>query len=268
MRGVVLYRNKQLVPTAPASFDQLLEYAGLATKSGNVGLYLDWGCYFSCAQMQGLGGAWIDDQGQVQFDAGNYQAALSWLDQLQLIQKTGALIEFNQDEALNLFKLGKIGMTSDGSWRAWSLAEAIGGENLAIDSWPSNAGTRMAGYVQTDAVFLNSNTLENSPAEEQAALRFMGLLLTPEVQLRLAEAGFIPTVMSSEPRDEIILKLMNSLNGGIAFPPAWQGEVRQAYWASIDAAAQSVVERGVPARQALENAAAEIKERLRQLESR
>jgi ABC-type glycerol-3-phosphate transport system substrate-binding protein len=268
MRGVVLYRNKQLVPSAPASFDLLLEYAGLATKSGNVGLYVDWGCYFSCAQMQGLGGAWLDDQGQVQFDAGDYQAATEWFSQLQQIQETGALIEFNQDEALNLFKLGKIGMIIDGSWRAWSLADAVGGDNLAIDPWPVNGKTRMAGYVQADALFLNSNTVDFSPAEEQSALRFMGLLLTPEVQLRLAEVGFIPTVMATKPRDELKAELMDGLNSGIAFPPAWQGEVRQVYWASIDAAAQSVLERGVPARLALENAAAEIKERLLQIEIR
>ena len=96
----------------------------------------------------------------------------------------------------------------------------------------------------------------------------MGLLLTPEVQLRLAEVGFIPTVMATKPRDELKAELMDGLNSGIAFPPAWQGEVRQVYWASIDAAAQSVLKRGVSARQALENAAAEIRKRLLQIENR
>lgn len=267
MRGIVLYRNKLLVPTAPASFDQLLEYAGSATRSGNVGLYLDWGCYFSCGLMQGLGGHWLDDQGQVQFDADNYQAAASWLSQLQQIKNSGALIEFNQDEAINLFTLGKIGMTIDGSWRAWKLADAIGYQNLEVDPWPSNGSGRMAAYVQADAVFLNSNVANRSLAEEQAALRFMGLLLTPEVQLRLAEVGFIPTVKSTQPRDAVKVKLMAALNSGVAFPPAWQGELRQAYWASIDAAAQAVLERGVPPREALETAANEIKERLSQIKN-
>ncbi len=69
----------------------------------------------------------------------------------------------------------------------------------------------MSGWVESDSVFLNTNTHDN---DRFAALAFIGYLLDPNVQVRLAEVGHIPSVITAIPRDILLQQAMEAFSSG------------------------------------------------------
>jgi arabinogalactan oligomer/maltooligosaccharide transport system substrate-binding protein len=256
-QGYVLYRNTAIVPQASATFDELLANAQNAIGVGNVGAYLEREALVSSAIIPALGGRLMDAQGRPAF---NSDAGLAWLGLLGRYSEAGvAGTHTNRDR--DLFEQGKIGVIIEGTWRMRSLANAIGSDNLAIDAWPITAGGRMSGYVQTEAVFLNTNTAEK---DKLASLRFMGYLLDRNVQGLLGESGMIPTVMQAGPRDMHVQQAMTALLYGIAWPVADEA-VLQVYWNALDQAINDVFERGVSPTAALQSAYDVVNVRLDEL---
>ena len=258
LRGPVLYRNQKLIAQAPRTFDEMLTMAALATRAGNVGLYLDWGMAYAGGFYQGLGGRWLDDQAGPLFQQNNYQTALKWLGLMQRASSAGALIEFSETRDLTLFKQGKVGMFVETSSLRNSLADAIGAENLMIDPWPSLDDGRLAGFVDSDVVYLNINAGQRQALEKEAGLQFMGLLMTTAVQQRLAELGNIPAVRSAEPRNRLTAQAAAAFETGVPFPALWQGELRSRAWTELNAASQAVYEKRAEPLAALQAAYAAI----------
>jgi ABC-type glycerol-3-phosphate transport system substrate-binding protein len=138
------------------------------------------------------------------------------------------------------------------------MVNKLGAENLAIDPWPTAemglpSGTpegTLSGYVQTEAVFLNTNTTQENLL---SALRFMGYLLDRDVQSLLGETGLIPTVLEAAPRDVHVQQAMTALEGGTAWPMVDEA-VRQIYWNALDEAINNVFERKGSPTSALQSA--------------
>jgi len=258
LHGQLLYRNQKLIAQAPSTFDEMLSLAAQATRAGNVGLYLDWGMAYAGGFYQGLGGRWLDAQAGPLFQQNNYQTALKWLDLMQRASSAGALIEFSETRDLTLFKQGKVGMFVETSSLRNNLADAIGAENLMIDPWPALDGGRLAGFVDSDVVFLNINAGQRQALEKEAGLQFMGLLMTAAVQQRLAELGNIPAVRSAEPRNRLTAQATAAFETGVPFPALWQGELRSRAWTELNAASQAVYEKRAEPLAALQAAYAAI----------
>ncbi len=246
-RGVVLYRNKTIIPNASASWDDLRAAAQAATTGGKVGAFFERSSFFSAAHLNGIGGYLMDANGNPTF---NNASGVEWLDLLSAFDDLGATT-FNSDRDVQLFKEGKAGLIIEASWRRFELAEAIGADNLAIDPWPAYGNGHLSGFVQTDNLFLNANTDED---DQLAALRFIGFLLAPEVQARLAEAGFIPSVSGVTVTDPFIQSAAAAFERGTPYPLVVSSDDLPIYWTALDAAIADVINYGADPVAALQQA--------------
>jgi multiple sugar transport system substrate-binding protein len=230
-RGIVLYRNTLLVPSAPETFAELISLSQAATRGGRLGAYFDRGAFYSAGNIAGLGGSLMNAD---QTPAFNSPAGYTWLNLLADYDVAGA-IGLNTNRDLDLFRSGRIGFIIEGTWQIPSLEAALGADNFAIDPWPAYGDGRMSGFVQSEAVYLNPNT---SPANQAAAMLFMGFLLTADVQQYLAEFGMIPSVLDAQPRPIHVAEAAVALEAGTAYPPVQDVHVINAYWEGLELAIQ------------------------------
>ncbi len=250
-RGVVMFRNSKLIQAAPLTFDQYIKDARAATQAGNVGSYLERGAYFSSADVLGLGGKLMDENDQPLFDD---PTGLEWLNLLQAYHDAGA-VTFNTNRDLDLFKQDRVGIIVEGTWNISTLTDALGAGNLAIDPWPTYGEGHLSGWVEADSVYLNANTTGN---DRSAALAFMGYLLDPNVQMRLAEVGHIPSVVQTKPRDPLIQQAMQAFADGVPYPISVDASVLNLYWNALNGAILEVFVNGVDPADALKAASNEI----------
>lgn len=259
-QGYVMYRNVSILPQQADNLDTLIANAQRVTGMGKVGGYLEREALVSSPILVGLGGSLMDEQGRPAF---NNDLALEWFNLLGLYADAGiAGMHTNRD--LELFRQGKIGVIFEGTWRLEGLVSALGGENVAIDPWPKVGGGQLSGYVQTEAVFLNTSTSQENLL---ASLRFMGYLLNRDVQTLLGESGVIPTVLEAKPRSVHIQQAMRALEGGTAWPMVEEA-VLQVYWNALDEAINGVFERGMSVTSALQSAYDVVNKRLDELEGK
>jgi arabinogalactan oligomer/maltooligosaccharide transport system substrate-binding protein len=266
LRGVLLYRNKALIPEAPKSFEQLVSLAQNVKGIGTLGVYFEGGSYFSLGHLMGLGGQLLDNEANPLFDRDQYRAALAWMNLLKAMKQAGAL-DMNGDKDLQLFKDGKSGFLVEGSWTIDALVHAIGEKNLAIDPWPTYLDGHLSGFVQSDCIFLNANTQELSSLDHQGALQFIGYFLTPPVQERLADAGIIPALITSQPSPPLTRQAMLAFQGGTAYPVEFDDTIRQIYFTALDNVITKVVNQGIDPRSALQEAFEAIQKRLSDIRS-
>ncbi len=245
--GMLMYRNTAIIDTAPKTFEELDALSHQATHGGVVGSYLERGAYFSSADIIGLGGNLVNKDGYPQF---NDSFGLEWLNLLQDYDKAGA-VTFNTNRDLDMFKRGRVGIIIDGSWNISTLVGILGPDHLAIDPWPSYGTGNLSGWVEADSVFLNTNTTGDN---RFAALAFMGYLIDPNVQLRLAEVGHIPSVTTTRPRDPLIQQAMQAFSQGVPYPITVDQRILSLYWSELDKAIQKVFVSGINPTAALKTA--------------
>lgn len=249
IQGVVLYRNRSLIPSAPATFNDLVSLSKAATKGQVVGADLERGFFYSGAHLNGLGGQLVQPDGQPAFDN---ERGVAWIDLLNAFDQAGPT-ETNSDRDLALFEEGRVGFIIDGTWNLDNLSEAIGADNLAVDPWPSYDNGHLSGFVQSESLFLNSRA---SPAARQAAWKFMQYFLSPQTQQALASIGHIPAIRGVKVADPLMAQAMRALEGGSTYPAIPQ---MAAYSTSMDIALKSVFEDHVAPSDALKSAAQAIR---------
>jgi len=258
--GMMMFRNTALISTVPRSFDGLIALSQEATHGGVVGSYLECGSYFSAANIIGLGGRLMDEDESPAF---NDSFGLEWFSLLSAYDESGA-VTFNTNRDLDMFKQGRVGIIIDGSWNISLLTQAIGSDKLAIDPWPAYGTGHMTGWVETDSVFLNANTIDK---DRFAALAFIGYLLDPNVQVRLAEVGHIPSVIAAKPRDALIHQAMDAFSYGVPYPITVNESVLNLYWKELDVALRKVFVSGVSPANALKAASDNLVQILRNLQT-
>lgn len=188
---------------------------------------------------------------------------IQWLDLLAAYDAAGA-VTFNTNRDLQMFKLGRVGIIIDNSWNIEALKQVLGADNLAIDPWPAFGSGHMAGWVEADSIYLNANTTGN---DRFASLAFMGYLLDPSVQLRLAEVGHIPSVLTTRPRDVLFQQAMVAFNDGIPYPITMDENVLNIYWDELDMAIQAVFQNGSDPEAALKRASDHIHQTIKIMRS-
>lgn len=256
--GVVLYRNTGIISKPASTYDELVDAARVATKDGIVGAFFEQGAFFSAGHLLGMGGRWMGEEYQPAF---SNSTGVSWINLVASFDR-GGIAGLNTSRDTELFSQGKIGWIIDGSWNRQMLADAIGVDNLAIDPWPSVGMGDLAGFVQTDCIYLNENT---SQEDRLPSLLFMGFLMDWQVQGVLAEAGLIPSVLAAQPRDEHIRQIMEAFAGGVPYPVVPDGQYLRAYWDALDFALRGVIESGADPAISLQIAANLIRDRLEDL---
>jgi len=243
IKGVVMFRNTDIIAEAPATFEDLVAAAQAATTGDIVGANLERGFFFSAAHLNGVGGLMMDEAGNPLF---NDDKGVEWLNLLSSFSDAGPT-EYYTDNDVNLFKAGQAGIVIDGTWNTAGLAEAIGADKLAIDPWPSS----MSGYVQTENIYLNANVEGD---DKDVAWAFMEFFLSPDAQALLADAtkaGHIPAVSGVEITDPLMAQAAAAFAAGAAFPVIPE---MGAYWGPMDTALQSVFDEGADPAAALSQA--------------
>jgi arabinogalactan oligomer/maltooligosaccharide transport system substrate-binding protein len=252
IKGVVLYRNRKIIPQAPATLQDLIESARAVTKAEIVGAMLDRSFLYAGGHLYGLGGSLMDENGNPMF---NDAKGVVWVNLLQSFTDAGPTDYFS-DMDLNMFKEGRLGMFVDGTWNMKSLQEAIGADNLAIDPWPITSDGALSGFVQSENIYLGSHV--QGQARDIAWL-FIDYFMKPESQSALLDGGAIPAVKAlpkdSQFNDPLISKAMTALAGGSPYPIQPEFAL---YTAPLDIALRSVFDGGVVAQEALQKAADEI----------
>lgn len=251
IKGVVMFRNKQVIASAPATFDDLVKAAKAATQGDVVGADLEYGFFFAAAHLNGVGGLLMNDKGDPLF---NDEKGVEWLNLLNSFKDAGPT-EYYTDNDVNLFKAGKAGIIIDGTWNMTALAEAIGADNLAIDPWPKS----LSGYVQTENIYLNANATDD---DQTAAWKFMEFFLSPEAQALLVKAGHIPAVAGVEIADPLLKQAVEAFAGGTAFPVIPE---MGAYWGPMDTALKSVFDEGADPAAALQTAYDSITAKIKEI---
>ncbi len=250
--GVLLYRNTKIIPKAPANLDELISLSKAVTRGGIVGAYLERSFFFSAADLYGIGGKLMDENGDPAFDTAR---GVEWLNLLNSFQQAGAT-EFNGNRDLEWFKSGKIGFVIGSTWDRYSLAQAIGAQNLSIDPWPATGAGHLSGFLRSDNLYLNSNI---SGDERYAALQVMSFFLARQIQPILTRAGQIPALIDVPVNDASVQQMMQAFKEATAYPI--QPEI-QAYWGPLEIAMTSVFEGSATPAEALKKADADIRQQL------
>ena len=243
IKGVVMYRNTDIIAEAPATYDGLVEAAQAATSDEIVGANLDRGFFFAAGHLNGVGGLLMDEDGNPLF---NDAKGVEWVNLLNSFSQAGPTESYT-DNDLNLFKAGQAGIIIDNTWNMASLAEAIGADKLSIDPWP----TPLSGYVQTENIYMNANA---EGTDKEITWAFIEFFLSPEAQALLADpakAAHIPAISGVEITDPLVTQAAEALAGGVAFPVIPE---MGAYWWPMEASLQSVFEEGADPAAALSQA--------------
>jgi len=243
IKGVVMFRNKAIIPEPPATITDVISMAKAATTGDIVGADLERGFFFSAAHLNGVGGQLMDSKGNPLF---NDAKGVEWIKLLASFSEAGP-VEYYTDNDVNLFKAGKCGIIIDGSWNAASLADAIGKDNLVVDPWPKP----LSGFVQTENIYLSSNVTGD---DQKAAWAFMKFLVSPEAQALLADptkAGHVPSATNVKISDPLMLQEVAAFSTGVAFPVIPE---MGSYWGPMDTALKSVFDQGMDITAALQKA--------------
>jgi arabinogalactan oligomer / maltooligosaccharide transport system substrate-binding protein len=250
--GVVLYRNKALIPRSADTLDEMVALAKAATQGEIVGADLDQGFLYSGGHLEGLGGKLMNADGSPAF---NSKQGAAWLEMLTALAQA-APAEYNSDEDLARFKEGRVGWIIDGTWNMNALSEAIGPENLSVDPWPAYHDGALSGFVFPSNLYLSRKAQGDG---REAAWKFIEYFLSPESQARLVDAGLIPAVSGvkiADPRREILLtQALTALAGGATYPA--QPEMKL-YLAPLEAAIQASQRGKLPPGDALATSEAAI----------
>ncbi len=234
VKGVVMYRNKAIIPEAPKTVEELIAKAKAATQGDVTGAYLECGFFFSAGHLTACNGQLMDAQG---YPAFNNEAGVCWLDLLKTFKEAGP-IGYYVERDFTDFLAGKVGIIIDGSWNAGVLAEAIGADNLAIDPWPTYGTGHLSGFVMTENLYLNANV---KGEDKDVAWLFMRYFLSPEAQAILAnpaKAAHLPAVINVELPDPLMQEATQALLGGTTFPVIPE---MSAYWGAMDTVINAVV---------------------------
>jgi maltose-binding protein MalE len=221
-KGVLLFRNKAIIPDPVASFAGLIEAAQEAAEGDVVGADLERGFFFTAGHLHALGGRVMDAEGCPAFFSAD---GLEWLDLLATFPEAGPTEQYT-DTDIERFKAGQAGFIIDGTWNLRAIEDAVGSTNLAIDPWP----TPLSGYVQVETINLNDNA---SAAEKSAALIFMEYMLSIEAQESLLAIGHLPAASGVTFTDPHLQQAMEIFETGVPFPVVPQ---LASYWGPMDAA--------------------------------
>lgn len=205
LKGVVMYRNTDIMPEAASDFDDLLAKAEANTSGDVYGFVGETGPFFAMGHLHKTGDL-MSEEGDPTF---NSDAGVAWMEMLKAFDTVGPT-SHDDDNDVNLFKQGKAGVIIDGAWNIGAFTDL--GDAVVIDPWPAG----MSGFVQSSYIFLNANVTGDQAA---AAKAFMGFLLTSEAQAAFYEAdpAFIPANSQVEVTDPLRQQAMAAFEGGVGF---------------------------------------------------
>lgn len=216
LEGVLLYRNRELAPEPASTVDEMLVATTNLQAEGGVGAVLDFGFIYSASRLDVCNGAILSPEGSMGFSG---SVGRCWLELEAKLSQVGRPV-FNSEEDHQSFSSREsawmIGLAED----APELARSVGGDNLAIDVWPTyeETGRPLTGFVWTENAYFPTGITQS---EMESAWAFATFLLTPQAQLLLADpqgAWHIPVLSSLDLEHGLQIQVLGSLLNGLPLP--------------------------------------------------
>ena len=219
LKAVALYYNKEMLPTPPATTDELMAlFEGDTPVSVSIGCYHHWGFYGA------FGGKIFDDSWTFVADQGGVADSFAYLNDLYQIAVTKGYPK-NDGDAAAPFKEGKIAMTTNGNWALGDYKTALG-DKLGVVPLPSGPGGAASPLLGVDGFYINPNSPNQDAAVEVA------LYLTNKASqtVMMDEAGHVPARTDVTISDPLVQGFVDAFETATVRPQVTQlGK----YWANF-----------------------------------
>ncbi len=209
MKAVAFWYNTELLPTPPATTDELL-----ALMEGGTPISLSYGCYHDFGFFGAFGGKIFDENWKVVADQGTGVVdALNYLKSLYEISKTNGWPK-NDSDGLAPFSEGKMAAITNGNWAMGDYKNALG-DKLAVTALPAGPVGPATPFLGVDGFYLNPNS-----QVKEAAIEVALYLTNAKSQLvMMNEAGHVPVRTDVEITDPLIQGLVDAFNAGAYIRP-------------------------------------------------
>ena len=200
INGVALFYNKNLIPTPPASTDELLAMSSeMSGTAGQYGFGLISNFYSNAGYLYGYGGHVFNDYGDVDLDTGETADVLTLLQKIK--GSAGVFTQADQGAVESLFKEGKLGMMFNGPWFQQAAAEAVGKDKIGVARLPTIADKDNAEpkpFVGVQSLYINANDEDD---QAKLAFEFARWMSTTGTQFLVDQAGQLPASTAVQPAE-------------------------------------------------------------------
>jgi len=209
LKAVAFWYNKELLPTPPATTDELL-----ALMQGGTPVSISYGCYHHYGFFGAFGGQIFDENWKVVADQGTGVVdAVSYLTNLYTISLENAWPKTDSD-GLAPFQEGSVVAITNGNWAMGDYKTALG-DKLGVAPLPAGPGGPATPFLGVDGFYFNPNSQNKEAALEVA------LYLTNKASqtVMMTEAGHVPVRTDIEITDPLMQSLVDAFNAGSTIRP-------------------------------------------------
>lgn len=234
MKAVAMWYNTELLPTPPATTDELKALMEAGTQTA-----ISFGCYHHFGFFGSFGGKVFDETWKVVADQGTgVSDAMAFLNDLYQIAKTNSWTK-NDSDGLAVFQEGKAVLITNGNWAMGDYKNALG-DKLAVTALPAGPGGPATPFLGIDGFYFSPNS-----QSQEAALKVALYLTNAASQtVMMTEAGHVPVRTDVEITDPLIKGLVDAFNKGATIRP--QVPQLGLYWSNF-CGTDEVFEKGVAA---------------------
>lgn len=232
LKAVVLWYNKDLLPTPPATTEELQ-----ALMESGTEISISYGCYHHYGFFGSFGGKVFDENWKVIADQGGVAEGMAYINDLYQISKANGWPK-NDSDGLAPFSEGKAAAITNGNWAMGDYSKALG-DKLGVAPLPAGPGGNAAPFLGVDGFYFNPNSANMSAALE-VALYLTG---TKAQQIMMDEAGHVPANTTVKVTNPLVQGLLAAFENGYVRP---QVEQLGLYWSNF-CGTDEVFEKGVPA---------------------
>jgi arabinogalactan oligomer / maltooligosaccharide transport system substrate-binding protein len=222
LKAVVLWYNKDLVATPPATTDELKALM----ESGTM-VSFSYGCYHHYGLFNAFGGKIFDDQFAFVADEANQAnvtSAVSYLNDLYQISKTNNWPK-NDSDGLAPFTEGTAAIITNGNWAMGDYQKALG-DKLGVAPLPAGPSGPSTPLLGVDGWYFNPNS-----ANQEAALDVALYLTNTNSQtVMMDEAGHVPANTTVTVTNPLIQGLLDAFENSYFRP---QVEAMGNYWGNF-----------------------------------
>jgi arabinogalactan oligomer/maltooligosaccharide transport system substrate-binding protein len=233
LKAVVLWYNKDMIATPPATTDELK-----ALMEGGTEISLSYGCYHHFGFFGAFGGQVFDDSWKVVADSNSgVSDAMAYLNDLYQISKANSWPK-NDSDGLAPFSEGKAAAITNGNWAMGDYKKALG-DKLGVAALPAGPGGSANPMLGVDGFYFNPNSANMAGALE-VALYLTG---AKAQQIMMDEAGHVPANTKVTVGDPLIKSLLAAFETGYVRPQVPQLGL---YWSNF-CGTDEVFEKGTAA---------------------
>ena len=209
LKAVALWYNKDLMPTPPATTDELLKMMQDGTP-----ISFSFGCYHDYGFFSAFGGKVFDDSWKFVADQGTGMVdVMNYLKSLYTISVANGL-PTNDSDGLAPFKEGKTAAITNGNWAMGDYRTALG-DKLAVTALPAGPAGPATPFLGVDGFMFNPNS-----TVQEAALKVALYLTNAASQtVMMNEAGHVPVRTDVTITDPLIKGLVDAFNKGATIRP-------------------------------------------------